>query len=451
MKALESALLNELALISSEPPNQIAYAFKLTIHANGIDHDVLYVNDVGLLRHYEQGYGDQLRVSATLTEGVYVHDIIPFKNNLEGTLTRIPLAQSLQHNVNVSKSQEVYRYKVVLYDGSNPTAAANSPIAQDKQSMDRASIVTVDFQLLDPVIERIRLLTVGGTCRKSYGAKVIRVLLSRYSKTNELDATYALRGVDIAPNFNETIYENIPIPHGTKVVDMPHVVNELTGGIYSTGFHYYFQMGMWYLYPLYDVKRFESSQDTLTILNVPTNRMPGIENSYRKTATQLIVIATGETKLIDDSEKLQLNYGNGVRFLNANNVMRNYAKVENNKAIIDRTKIMGEAVVNERPSGDNLIVNADVRITASLYLEYSKLARRMGSIVQHQWENSDDKYLYPGMPTKLMYMKNDTAIEVTGVLIGAETNYSVTNRDPVTKRFTSTTALTVFIDSSQLE
>jgi len=150
-----------------------------------------------------------------------------------------------------------------------------------------------------------------------------------------------------------------------------------------------FKKDKWYIYSPFNIKQFHKSFNTLTIVNMPKDKLPGIEVSFRKTGNQVIILATGDTAHIDNSEAQTANLGNGVRFVDSRTIMDGFGEVINNKFVVDRSKNVTQVSNPNQQRKVNVTTQSNVRITSSYNLEYSELMRKAGSIVQcalyHQW------------------------------------------------------------------
>lgn len=441
----DSVLYREVRAIAAEGIKPVGQRWECTIHANGQDVKPLFVNWVDFDRNYVENFTDVVTVEVTISPGTHNFDVVPYKDNLEITLRRIPLSEA-GNSVDNDLEVETLRYRATLFDNKSGTLEGNNPTLNNKAVADRANAIKVKFQLQDPVIERLRMQSVGGVFRDALPTDLIRTVLGKYSKMAGDDTAVNVKGVDVSPKFNPEIRNHYVIPHLTKLTDFPKVVHELCGGVYSGGFGYYLQRNVWYLYPLYDVSRYPETKKTLTLINIPANRLVAPERSYRVTPTQVVVIATGNIKHVDNSEQLQLNYGNGVRFVDSRKVFEGFAQIDGNKATLDRSLNTNEFVNEHRQTKLNHIVESKDRITSNYLTEYGRLAFRAGSMLQATWENSDDSQLYPGMPVKYMYVEHDTAQEMYGILIGAQTIVTSNTPGPTNHRHTSNTALTIFMD-----
>lgn len=446
MNLLDTALAREIKLMQASPDKPIAHRWTCTIHANGKDYPAMYVDAVDTVRNYIENFTDERSVVCTYTSGTFDYDILPYKNNLEVTLIKTPLTSSLLANENKHNQIETYRFIGILYNSTSNVISGNTPTGLTKSIGDRTALKTVKIMLLDKVSDSIRMQTVGGIFRGANGAEIVRTVLGKYSRLAMSDGVNDIKGVDIAPGFNTKVAEHVVIPHLTRLVDFPKMVDRLYGGIYGAGFGFYLQNRLWYIYPPYDLTRYTRTAKTLTIVNIPNNQMPHPEISYRETPAQIIVIATGAVKHIDKSLTHQLNEGNGTRFLDGSKLFHQFVEVAGNRAITQRARTTSEFLSIARETGLNMIQESVKRITTHYQAEFSKLAQRSGSYVQIEWQNAKDSLIYPGMPVKYVYIANGIPQTIYGTVVGCDTHDTTTNQDMKNKRFVSTSAITIFVD-----
>jgi hypothetical protein len=370
---------------------------------------------VDIVRNYNQDYSDDIQIKVMFTEGVFNKKIMPWLASLEIALKRSPIVVG-EATANANQKAEVQRYRGIFLEEPTPYVKGATPDNIDTEGADLTGFKVVEFQLMDMVIEQLRGRSVGGIFKNAKAADVLRLLLGKESKKIDVPSEIAVKGVDMVEPSNTTVRETVIIPHGLPLIDLPDYLQVHCGGIYSAGMGFYLQRGMWYVFPEFDTTRFKKELKTLTVINVPPNKMPGVDHTYRTTGNQVIILSTGGFRHSDDSDNLQLNIGNGVRFTNADNVIDGYGKYENGKYSVDRTKNNSEFTAFDRPTGINKAMVSNVRITSNPFNEYSSLARRNCSHVMFVWENSNDSLIYPGMPCKLIYEDNDEVKETEGVV-----------------------------------
>jgi hypothetical protein len=441
-----SVFQREVDAIVKTGAKGVFFRWEAELHADGKSMEVYYVDVVEFQRDYKSQSFDVISIEINVSAGSFEKYIVPHKDKLELTLKQIPLNE-LKPAENQESAIRAYRYRATLYDGNSGIVAGNNPALQNMNAADNAMVKSVRLQLFDKVTEQIRLKTVGTVFRRTTTANAVAVALGKMCKglKNE-DNSYAVKGVDVAPGFIEEQQSHIVVPHMTKLVTVPQFVHENYGGIYNFGLGYYLQDSIWYLYGLYDIKRYEKCKKTLTILNVPAERYPNPERSYRNLPNQLIILATGEVEMKDETEAQAMNQGLGVRFADANRLFESFAKTGDNKAIASRGENTAEFIAEERPTGINNAQASGKGITSNYAVERGNLAGRAGCYVQLVWEASVQQLLYPGMPTKLMYLENERAQEVYGVLLHAHTFHTPVATGIKNRKFVSKTIMTLFVD-----
>lgn len=398
------------------------------------------------IRDFESNFSDEIIIRVLIPAGKYAYRIYPFLDQLELTLYRQDPKGSLTARMEGSDSTSHERFTCTVI---NPPAYAvenNARAIPSENNLDLSDLLELDIQLLNKAVDQMRLRTIGATFRSCTAEEVIKTILTSESQKLDVSSENLPKGVNMVPVENPIKREHICIRQGTRMVDAPAYIHEKCGGVYPTGFSYYFQNSIWYVYPTYDTTRFEKTVKTLTVINVPALKMPGIEKTYKLSGNHLTILATGQTKVINNSEKLILNHGNGVRFADGSLFMEDFAEVKNNTALASRGKTNNEFTTIKRDNGINNVLMSPNRITANPLLEYSKLAVRDGSNMLVSWENSDPDLIYPGMPLRLKYLDGDVIKQVDGVVLKLHSYTQLGSEDGLmTTRHLTTTNMSLFI------
>lgn len=439
---MDSALAREIDTITGSSAKPVHFYWTAEIHANGQTIPAIKVLSIDNRRDYEAKYADEAVVQLVLGGGAYAYRVVPFLAELEVTLYRTPLHEA-SGVVAEGQARVVERFTATLLDVVVPQVNANGINQPDEYALDLTNLLTLNFQLTNKAVEQMRMRSVGGIFRKTTTEAVIRHLLTEESSRIEItDGLPA--GVNMIPATNQHVREHIVLPHGLRLVDFPAYVHSRCGGVYATGMAYYYQAPYWYVFPPYDSSGFEKARKTLTVIRVPSSRLPGIERTYRQDGNNLVILATGEVRTTANSEGEILNKGNGTRFADAGQFMEGFVTTGGNKALASRGATNNEFVSTQRPTKNNNVVMSPKRITANPYAEYSRLSARDGDLVDLSWENSDPSLIHPGMPVKMLYLDGETIREVYGLVIQAH-HYTQTAGQGVTAtRHFSTTNMRIF-------
>lgn len=445
MEILDTLVNREITLIGASPQKPIAHQWKLVIKANGKDIQPTYIKEVKLDRLYHRNYADEVRVTLGINFADYQYNVLPYKDKLEGVLTKIPLGASVEPNVTHTRSRLTNTYKIQLQNANSSAVAGDHPMTLAKDMAGKSEIVDIVVQLYNPVIDVIRKRTFGTVFRETSALDAVAYTLVKHAKIEGADESNTILGINIDPTFVPEMRKHIIVKHDTPVVEIPDLIDRQVGGLHPAQMRYYLQSQYWYLYPIFDHQRFNQNVKSLTIIKIPKHRLPSVEKTYRVAGEHVILLTTRETTHQDSSETLQMNEGNGVRFADANRVMNGYYEVGDNKATASGKDNLTEVKYETRGDELDMIKSAHSTVTDKYNKEYANLARKSGSYLQTIWEHGDAELLFPGMPIRYIFQDGEVTRELYGTLNAVETLDYNTNNTITNPRFTTMILLTCFI------
>lgn len=441
----KTTLLNEVNAMIDSGPTEAHYFYEFSLLAGEERISPYRVESIDIVRQYLSDYSDTIVITVVFPLGIYMNRVYPYKDNLVANIFRNAIGE-MSTEVNAEKDITTQVYRAILIETGDPQMEHNYPAVGNEDDADISNLVTIQFQLIDQALEYLRLKTVGGIIRQTNPGSVVKGILTQQSRNLPIEVESGVYGVEMVNPDNQEIRDHIIIPHGTKLVDLPQYVQDKCGGVYSSGMGVYLQTGYWYVYPELNTDRANKTPRVLTVFNIPANRFPHIERTYRRTSNQVIIISTGNVKHKDDSETVQLNQGNGVRFTDSRTLFDEVGKTANNRTTITRNKNNTEVRANQRRSGLDNVQVADQRFTNNTFAEMSKLARRFGQFIQLTWHNSNPSLIKPGMPTKFYYIKDDQVVEVNGVVVGAHHYIELNGQGIEQRRHVTNSSITLFVE-----
>lgn len=446
MELEQSSLYREIQAIVTAPSKPVHYTWIADIHvmATGESYRALKVLSKDEVGDYENAYADQIIVTLALPGGTYAKRIYPNQSNLDITMYRIPVSE-VSEAADLDRSTQTERYTATLIDAGNPQLEANGGNTPTEEALNLTNIFTISFQLVNKSLEQIRMLSVGGNYRYTTVEEVIKGVLTRESQRVVVEGIRAPQGVDMVEASNQERRDHIILPQGTKLTAVPQYVHDKCGGVYSTGMGYYLQGDYWYVYPCYDTTRFSKAPRTLTIINVPKNKFPNIERTYRQDGKNTVILATGDVRFRDDTDQQQLNEGNGIRFADATKFMDGLSETKNNRTVMSRGANASEFISTARPNGNNNVQMSKNAITANPFVEYSKMSRRSGSFLSLEWEHSNPSLILPGQMVSLMYLIEDEIKILYGVVLKVHHFTQLLGEGLTSSRYKNTSALSVFV------
>ena len=415
MEIEHSALWDQVLEVVNSPVKPVNKYWEMDIHANGKTITVLKVLNIDKVRDFENDFAPVVMVDVELLMGEYTYLVYPFQDSLEITLYATPLSEAGQ-TTSTKESVVMERFIAVMVDKGNPMMSNNGPNTPTQEVLDLTRPATATFQLMNKTIAQLKMRTYGNTFRDVTVEDVLKTVMTVESRKVNVDVEYLPKGVDIVEPSNKNKRSYITIAPGIPLVDIPNYLHLRQGGVYSGGMGYFYENDYWYIYPCYDVNRYKTVDKTLTVINVPTNKLPQIERTYLKNGSSLIIIATGEVRFTDDSTKQQLNRGNGVMFSDASKFMDGISETAGNKMVASRAKVVNEFIAEERDNGNNYVPRSPASISANPFVHFSELARREGSNFSFVWDNSDANLIFPGMLAKILYLEEGEVKEIFGVV-----------------------------------
>lgn len=404
MAIIDNVTVNEILEILTNGPKPVHFAFEATLHVEDIVIRPYKVLSIEINRNYVKNMADETTIELLVPGGSFDGYIFPNRDRLEVSLKSYPI-QEVGSDPIAGANIEIQRYRGVLYDRGSKAVETKSLTDTNIEKADLNDLRVVRIQLIDSTIEILKMMSAGGIFRQCTTADAIRFIMGSNTKRINVDESIRVRGVDVAPDYIPTIREHVIVPHLTKLTSVGRYIHENCGGVYNSGFGNYLQQGIWYVYPVYNLNRIDSTVKGITFLNLPSNMMPGVERTFRVMDNHLYVLLTGDVKHKDLSEELQLNLGNGVRYYNADRILNGFAEVEENKAIARRAVNAVEFLTNHRATNLNNVLQSDRKITANHGFEMSQLAAREGAQVQAIWENSRPSLIRPGLPCRYITLK----------------------------------------------
>lgn len=439
-----SPITEELVKISHSKQGLIKYAYSALIHI--VEKDLAYqpikVLGIDIERDYEHNLADVINCELAVSPGTWSDYIMPFVENLEISIVAEP--------VNFRAPVSVTRYKAYCKTLVNFRKTDARLQNVNTETIDRMDIVKVEFQLVPLLMEKLLPLQIGTNVVNSNVTDALTsLLMGEATKLQGLDNADMLKGVDMVKADNETVYDNIPIPHGIKLLDLPLFLQKKLYGVYKQGMGHYIQTGMWYIYPKSRTKRNDDKTRFINIFISPKDFLKYTENTWTKEGNDLYIIAAleGDSKDISTSANT-LNKGNGIRVLNPDlQTTDESVKVAGNKAIISRANNVSEVILNESKNG---VVNAPFILNqkdTNIYEQVSQVEARDGKLIGLVWHNSNADIVKPGSVVRVHYTDSNVNQQVMleGVVIKAHHYIHATSGSVVSTQYSSVSALFVFV------
>lgn len=394
-----------------DTPRDTYFNYTATVHTEFHDIEAIQVTSIDRVCNYMHSVGDFLKIEFQIGYGTYVYRLFKERANLELTITSYG-----SDSVAVS-----HRYKAVLNPTENAPGLAEDELFYSEEHLNLYRITDVKLDLIERALEPIRIKTVSGSYPHSTVDTVITSILMGEASKILIEGKPAVDGVDVVESPNKKLYQQIIIPDRIHVTALPSYLQTEVGGVYPSGIGTYLQRYkekmLWFVYPLYDYTRFNSSRDRVIFYNIPEKRLSGVDRTYLTEGAVTKVLVTAEKMMLDHSDINVINDGVGFRMPDAGAYMTKPVEITEDGPVGVRSRLVNEVIHRERKDGLNYAPMESLGSMSNPFLSYSNVLERESSQLDLVWEYSDDTLIYPGMPCQYQYASGSKTIKVEGTIV----------------------------------
>lgn len=424
------------------------FEFTAVLHTKDKDLPLLKLISYDVERNYVRAYCDYNRVNVLIPLGVYVHDVYPYRTNLELTIYRRELepvgGASRRGSGKVSQ-----RFKC-LFDQNNPAFTGKDLQRMDRERLNLQDVLTVSFQLLDRAIEPMRAVRISHGFAKVRYQDLLVGVFGKLSNDVKVDGRKAVDHIDIVPVQNKDLHSFVSVPaEGVALIDLPAYLNNSGKGLYNGGTGTYFQryndLKYWFVYPLFDPTRFQTARRKLVVYSVPQSAVSGTEKTYKEDGSVVYILATGGKRFSDSAENEYVSEGSGFRLTDAKAMITKPVEMTEAGPVANRQRLNYEVLVKRREDGFDLAPQSGKVISSNPYREYAKVMQREFSRFDIVWHAANPALIYPAMPVKFMYLEEDRLKEAVGVVLFAHVLIQAETQGLLSSAHTTTCMLTLFV------
>lgn len=437
--------------VMANGPNDAVQVWSCEFLIDGRVHKPYELIGFDMERDTSKKMSDYIILEVALDQAMYLNYVVPFKNNISVTLYKKPRTEMGESLIGAIYAETFSAYVI---GGTDPMMTPKINMGSSDQALSTAGFNTYHFQLVPKAAEQIRSFECEGIYHGQSPGDLLRDIFTRYSAQAQLGPDHAIPGVEMIPPDNKTKMENMVIPPGISLLDLPDYLQNEMGGIYNAGIDFFLHANTWFIWPKYGLDRHNTNKRMLTIFALPESQLPGAERTYIDDPGQVRIIATGGGSLADATETIALNEGNGVRFIDAMSLIGDGIQIAGNKMFARRGLNANEFVDNKRPNGLNIARMVETVITSNPLKFASKLSANKGVVMSVGWENANPNILYPGMPVKYIVMRGSQMVERRGILIAEQYKVEPANKRMKASFHRCTGGLTLFLskeDHSRVE
>lgn len=404
--SLETGRLIEsdiLEIVENAIPDKDNLKYEIILHTKDYDIEVSNLLLIETMRNYSKYVGDFMVVTFQMLGGTFIKDVYPNRDNLEMTI--------IKYDKYTSVTYSDTRYKVALIN-NDANVYGSKYTASDREQLNRTEYVRVVAQCLDRVVEGLRLTQVEGIYENTTLKDIIMAELTEKLSAIEVDGNKPDFGIDIIePNNNKEI-EQMIIPAGIHALDFPSYIQNTTYGIYNGGIGTYMQRTgsryIVYVYPLYDIERFDNTEFKLIVYFTSNKKFNLADNTYRRDGGVLKILAGTSLVSMDNAENEFMSEGDGfVRILPQQMINRNVMVSSNSMEFDAETSLEGTKFKDRTDGVDKAMYLGN---EVNMYKYRSEINKRSLGTYQFTWHFSNPDLIYPGMPVQYVFEDDKSTI-----------------------------------------
>lgn len=445
----QSAIWADVRRILQNKSKPVKYEVRAMLHTVKEDIPVYKIMAIDDECDYVNRISSHIKIEFTMPYGDYVQRLYPYRDNLELTLKWIK--QNETENSTDSKSKiESERYKVVFLPDQSPRVNASETLRMDKESLNKVRLATVNLELHNRSLEVLRIKRTRGIYHNETQKSVMLSTLAGESSRVLVDGKPAVDGVDIVEPDNTSPKKHILIPDDTPITELPTFLQFKMNGVYNTGIGSYFKTyrnkKLWFVYSLYDLKRFDEDVPKVIFYSVPKTRFPAVDRTYREEGDVLHIAITSDHNYQDAADQDYMNRGVGFRLTDANAVMKKPVEMTKKGPKGRRANLNIETISHSREDGLNYAPVASRAISSNPYVDYSNVNARRVARSNLVWENSNPRLLYPGMPCMYCFMDGKKVVRLKGIILFHHSLTALQGSKALNNTYRTQTALTIAIE-----
>lgn len=394
---------------------------KILIHTEKEDFTVIKLLSLDISRNYNSHIGDVIFIDFVIGLGDYVYRLLPYIENMEVSIKTVkltPIANKKKTDTKII----VDRYKALFDYKSNPNFSIGEMKRIDSETLNKADLVTVKLQLLDRSVETFRIKQVRGIYSNVTQHQLLHSLISGESRKILIDGKPCLDALDIKEPSNTQKRAHVVIQDGVNLASLPTYLQEKEGGVYNAGIGSYIQRydnkKTMFVFPLYDVNRFDTKDVRCIFYIIPKNKLPGVEKTILRKGDTYHILITNDVKIKDAAEIDLMESGVGFRMSDAKAFMKKPVQITEDGPVALRSNLNYEVSLFDRGDGLNYAPVSKDHISSNPFTKYSQILLKTLSRIDMAWENADCSIIYPGMPCMVTMMDNDKLVKIKGIIQG---------------------------------
>lgn len=370
-----------------------SFEFEIIIHSKDSDVEPMQIISYEVMSDYSNNISDYILLTCNLGMGTYIKKIYPFRDNLTCTV--------LKTFKNVNVNPKSFMYKLVIVNDQGDSEKFQNLKTMSESELNKSQIKKIEAQLLPIPLEAMRSSYIDGTFKTITVKDLIGYCYANVSSTIKVSGNPLELTIDIYEPDNDLEYNNLIVPTGVLIQDLPLYLQNGDYGVYNGGCGTYVckynDKDSVFIYPLYTKERFDKEDDLkLMIYKAPHARYDMIENTWYQDGKIIKMLASSQVQILDQGTTNIIDKGESLINSKPENVLNRGGMLDDETFMMDSAQSMSNSSVITREDG--MSKTRYVNNESNMYKERSKVIKDTMSTYQLQWNFSYPEIIYPGMP-----------------------------------------------------
>ena len=378
------------------------FTYEFILHTPYRDITLDQIQSYETLQDYNNNVGDYNLLTFNVGMGTYIKGIYPYRDNLTCTILKTFKTDGLS-----SQSAE-YKLVIVNEEGNSESSSHYKNMTEDQLNENELKKIEAQVYLIE--LEAIREGYVDGNYKNVTVQELMGWSYAKVKDELEVHGNPLELRIDIVEPDNDTRYNNLIIPTGVMLQDLPiFLQNDNSYGVYNGGCGAYLQKynskPTMFIYPLYTTERYEKCDFKKLVIYNPGNlQLNTVENTWLREGNLIKIVAGSGVKVIDKGSTNIMDQGEALVSSRPEQIFNRASSITDSEVTVDASTQLNVSTLKSRRDGMSKMKY--VGNESNMYRQRTQIMKNSMATYQIPWHFSYPELIYPGMP--VCYIHEDS-------------------------------------------
>lgn len=414
------------------------FSYQFILHTENDDIELSQIISFESLQDYNNNIGDYNLLTFNMVMGTYIKKVYPYRDNLTCTILKT------FNNINLKPQSAEYKLVIVNDMGTSEDSPHYKNMTEEQLNQSEVKKLEAQVYLIE--LEALRNSYVDGTYKNVTVQELIGFSYAKAKEEITVQGNPLELKIDIAEPDNDMRYNNLMVPSGVLLQDLPVFLQNGEYGVYNGGCGTYLQKYnnelSTFIYPLYTTKRFENTNDLKLIVYNPGNlKLSTVENTWCQDGDIVKIVAGSGVKVLDKGSSNLLDKGEAIVSSRPEQIFNRASLVDDSGISVDNSNQLNINSVTSRKDG--ISKSRYVGNESNMYKQRTQMIKDTMATYQIPWHFSYPEIIYPGMPVCYIFEDEKRGI----VKLYGSVQLLMTNFTPAKKMISSVLIICVGSDN----